>query len=91
MTNTEEKDAFTCEGLPNATRQKYARELSLPDTLCDCLHYPFALKVFNLDELKQTDFITKNCWLIYRVLKHIVQDNRLNEEYCAQWISMFFQ
>ena len=29
------------------------------------------------------------CRLTYRVLKHIVQDYRYNEEYASQWINLY--
>jgi len=34
--------------------------------------------------------LSRVCGLLYRLLKHIVQDYRANEEYVAQWIELFF-
>ena len=51
VTETENKDAFTCEGIPNQKRQKYLREIRIIDLLIDFLHYPFEEKRFNILEL----------------------------------------
>ena len=90
VTETEDKDPFYCEGLPVRQRQRYMRETRLIELLCDALHYPFSLDLFSLEELTANLPITRTCRLIYRILRHSVKDYRINEEYVAQWIDLFF-
>ena len=61
------------------------------EILCDMLWSPFESELFDIKQLLHTDPMTKICWLIYRILKHLVIDNRLNEEYQAQWLGLFFE
>lgn len=90
ITETEDTDPFTCEGIPNKERQKLMRELKVIEILCDALYYPFAQNMFSLQTLANVPPLSRVCGLIYRLLKHIVQDYRANEEYTAQWIELFF-
>ena len=90
ITETEESDPFVCEGIPYKSRQKLMRELKVVEVLADALYYPFAEGMFSLVRLAEVPPLSRVCGLIYRLLKHIVQDYRLNEEYVAQWIELFF-
>ena len=90
VTETEDNDPFLCEGIPYKGRQKLMRELNLVEVLADALYYPFAEGMFSLERLAEVPPLSRVCGLIYRLLKHIVQDYRLNEEYVAQWIELFF-
>ena len=87
---TEEKDPLTWEGEPSKDRQKLIRELKLIEVLCDMLYYPFANNFISLGVLVDYPNLSQVWGLINRLLKHIVQDYRLNEEYVAQWIELFF-
>ena len=89
ITETENKDPFTCEGIPNQKRQKYLREIRIIDLLIDFLHYPFSEKRFNILELTQRHPITRICQLVYRLLKHCVKDYNLNKFYVAQYIELY--
>jgi len=55
------------------------------------LYFPFEKELIAFKDLKQHMRITKVCQLIYKLLKNIVADNRLNEFYSAQWINLFFE
>ena len=46
--------------------------------------------MFSLKDLGDDPPLSRVCGLLYILLKHIVQDNRENEEYAAQWIELFF-
>ena len=91
VTQSEEKNAYECEGLPRRGAQKALRELHAIEILCDMLYYPFKLGLYRLHDLNQTHIMTRICWLIYRVLKHAVLGYRINEFYVAQWLGLFFQ
>lgn len=54
------------------------------------LYYPFVDNFISLEQLANYPSLSRVCGLINRLLKHIVQDYRLNEEYVAQWIELFF-
>lgn len=88
--DTEDDDPFTCEGIPHKERQKLMRELKIIEILCDALYYPFATKMFTLENLGHVQTLSRVCGLLYKLIKHIVQDSRENEEYAAQWIELFF-
>ena len=87
---TEDKDPLTWEGEPSKDRQKLIRELKLIEVLCDMLYYPFINNFISLEVLVDYPNLSQVWGLINRLLKHIVQDYRLNEEYVAQWIELFF-
>ena len=87
---TDEKDPFICEGEPNKDRQKLIRELKFVEILCDMLYFPFVDKFVSLEKLEDIPTLGRVWGLINRLLKHIVQDYRINEEYVAQWIELFF-
>ena len=90
VTETEVSDPFICEGIPYESRQKLMRELKVVEVLADALFYPFSERMFSLEKLVDVPPLSRVCGLIYRLLKHIVQDYRLNEEYVSQWIELFF-
>lgn len=92
MIDTESKDPFKCDGVPKKLNQKYFREIKIIDLLIDILIYSFEGEnpMYNIDEITQRSPITRICQLIYRTLKHCVNDNRDNKFYVAQWISHFF-
>jgi len=90
VTDTEDSDPFTCEGIPFRERQKLMRELKVIEILCDALYYPFVNRMFTLESLGHIQTLSRVCGLLYKLIKHIVQDNRENEEYASQWIELFF-
>ena len=53
VTETEDTDPFTCEGIPYKERQKLLRELKIVEILCDALYYPFTEGMFSLDKLAE--------------------------------------
>jgi hypothetical protein len=77
--------------MPNQQRQKIVREQKLIDILVDTLYYPFEKEVIKFSEIRQHMRITKVCKLVYKLLKHIVADYRVNEFYVSQWINLFFE
>lgn len=46
--------------------------------------------MFTLEGLGKIPTLSRVCGLLYKLIQHIVQDNRENEEYAAQWIELFF-
>ena len=54
------------------------------------LYFPFVDDFISLENLHENPALERVCGLINRLLKHIVLDYRLNEEYVAQWIELFF-
>ena len=61
ITETESKDPYTCEGIPNKKRQRYIRELNVIELLVDILHYPFAEHLYNEVEITSKTPITRIC------------------------------
>lgn len=87
--DTENKDAYTCEGIARPRRQKFLRELGVLDLVCYLLRLPFLSSHYDLPTLQPGDLITNICSLSYRLVRLAAQDNRANEQYCAQWMGLF--
>lgn len=85
------QDPVKLEGYPRKERQKILRETRLFDLLIDCLIYPFEFKITAYDDLTTQSPYTQICRLVYRILKHGVQDYDGNKDYVAQWIDLFFK
>jgi len=86
---TESKDPFRCEGFPRVKHQKFLREIKIIDLLVDIIIYPFESDsedekpLYELEELTQRSPMAKVCQLIFRLLKHCVQENEFNKFYVA--------
>ena len=89
-TKTDEKNPFTCEGIPIRKRQKLLREMHFAEVLVDILFYPFANELYLLKDIDQNSPITRICQLSYRMLKHITKNYKQNEMYISQWMDLFF-
>ena len=90
VTASEDDNPFTCEGIPNKRRQKILRELDVCSLVTTMLASPFKTGQFTLSDIKRSDSITLCCTLCYRLLKHLVKGNRLNELYASNWIDLYF-
>ena len=87
--DTENQDAYVCEGTARPRRQKFLRELGVLDLVCYLLRLPFLSSHYDLPTLQPGDLITNICTLSYRLVRLAAQDNRANELYCAQWMGLF--
>jgi len=90
LTETDSKDPFTCEGIPNQKRQRFMRETRVVDLFVDMIYCPFQDKLYNFDELTQKHPITRICQLAYRLLKHCVKEYNYSKFYVAQYIDFYF-
>ena len=66
------------------------RECHLIDLLVDVLRYPFNKDFIDIFNLTPNSPVTKICQLVYRLLKHCVNDNVVNKSYIGKWIDLFF-
>lgn len=90
VTTTEDDNPYTCEGIPNKRRQKILRELDICSLVTLMLSSPFKTEQFLLADIRKNQSITLCCTLCYRLIKHLVKGNRLNELYASNWIDLYF-
>lgn len=92
ITDTEDEDPLTCEGIQRRHRQQCMRELQLIELLCDILYYPFqGERLFDIRQMSPDHPMTRICQLVYRLLKHTAKGYVRNILYEAQWIDLFFK
>ena len=81
-------DPYTCEGFTPPQKQRLLKDMRLIEILTDILFYPFALQMYQLNNIPD-EFMVKVFQLSYRLIKHTIREYRPNELYASQWLELF--
>ena len=81
-------DPLTCEGFTWSHRQRLLKDMRLIEVLTDILFYPFALEIYQLNNIPN-ELMVHIFRLSYKLIKHTIREYRPNELYASQWLDLF--